>query len=500
MSGSTLETPDSVWCDTDPPTHLTQGSSDFTKGHRSVGKPTAVTLLMCAFGIALGAAVIMYLCIWGTKFGLDLQVYRDGSRAWIEGGDPYLHRYTPVHLNYTYPPFALLVLGWLDLLAFKESLILWWFLSLGALWASLYIFGRWHGWHMRYRWAGLSLVLALASVLVLEPVRSTFDYGQVNLVLMCLVVIDTMMISNTSRYRGLLVGVAAAIKLVPLVFVLFFVVQRDRKSAVRSVLTFGLLQGTVWVLSPSTSAKYWFHVLWEPGRIGTIAYAGNQSWYALLHRPPFSGASWLSVLLWLVFVACTLFFSLSISYRSLSVGRRDAAVLSLALCGLLISPISWSHHWVWAVLLPSLLFMRTHRRRSHVMRWMVVALLGITVAAPYWWGLHGWAGITANDALVVVTFALLVTWWIDTRAVAHESNKLSESGSSLGRARASGHPAEVVWVALDRQDQRTCDRGQSMRAGKIGARSPPLGRLGTFGSRARGSGAAGSSGRRRPGG
>jgi len=418
-------------CESCSPQNLKQGSVRITRRHQGNRKAAARKLLWFAIGFALSVAVIAYLCVWGTKFGLDLAVYRDGSRAWFEGGDPYLHRYAYAHLNYTYPPFALLVLGWLDLLTFEESLVLWWFVSLGALCGSLYIFGRWHGWHMRYRLGGLCLIVALASVLVLEPVRSTFDFGQVNLVLMLLVVIDTMMISDASRCRGVLVGVAAAVKLVPLVFILYFVVKRDGKSVVRSVLLFGLLQGAMWVLSPSMSAQYWFHVLWKPGRIGSIAYAGNQSWYAVLHRPPFSGIGWPSVFLWLLFVACTLFFAVSIANRSLIVGRKDAAVLSLALCGLLISPISWSHHWVWVVLVPSLLVAGSHRP-SAVVRWMAATVLAVAVAAPYWWGLQGWAGVVANDSLVVVTFVLLVMWWVDARAVARLSTASNEVGSWLG--------------------------------------------------------------------
>ena len=411
------------------------------KEHWLTGNSTAAKGLWLALGLASGMAAILYLCIWGTKFGLDLQVYRDGTKAWIDGADPYLQRYTGAHLAYTYPPFALLGLGWLDLLDFRASLFLWWFVSLAALWGSLFIFGRRQGRRGGHRWGFICLVLAFGSVLLLEPVRSTFDFGQVNLVLMFLVVVDTMSLSDSCWHRGVLVGVAGAIKLVPLVFILYFVVQRDLKSVARSVLTFGALQGASWLISPSASVRYWFHVLWEPGRIGSIAYPGNQSWYAVLHRPPFIGHGWLSVAAWFVLVACTSFLAISISYRSIAAGRRDAAVISLALCGLLISPISWSHHWVWVVLIPIVFVVGVHRP-SLVVRWTLAALLAITVVAPYWWGLHGWAGTLAKDSLVVVTFALLVAWWIDTRSAKMDRPRTKVSDRVV-HLLTTGHVAAV---------------------------------------------------------
>lgn len=199
----------------------------------------------------------------------------------------------------------------------------------------------------------LGLAAAIAAI-GLEPVLSTVNLGQINLLLMALVVIDCLAVRDR-RLRGLLVGVATAIKLTPAVFVLYFLLRRDWRSAANSAVAFVVLAALGFAFAPTDSVEYWFHALTDPSRIGGLAYGPNQSFRGLLHRlnPSPEAIS----LLWLGLSALAMLLAVLIAH-----GTRDnlLALLVIAAGGLLASPVSWSHHWVWCV--PALLLLAARVR------------------------------------------------------------------------------------------------------------------------------------------
>ena len=124
---------------------------------------------------------------------------------------------------------------------------------------------------------------ALPAALLLEPIRSTLTYGQINSLLMALVAFDCL--TRAPRWpRGILVGIAAAVKLTPAVFLLFFLLRRDLRSAARAGLSFAACTGAGFALAPDDSLRYWTQNAYQPTRIGGIAYAANQSILGTLAR------------------------------------------------------------------------------------------------------------------------------------------------------------------------------------------------------------------------
>ncbi len=97
-------------------------------------------------------------------------------------------------------------------------------------------------------WAVAGLLCGVGS-LALEPVRSNFDYGQINLILMLMIVADLTWVRPP--WRGVLVGVAAAIKLTPLIFLFSFVAERDRRSLLRGIGAFIVVTGVSWSILPA---------------------------------------------------------------------------------------------------------------------------------------------------------------------------------------------------------------------------------------------------------
>jgi alpha-1,2-mannosyltransferase len=251
-----------------------------------------------------------------------------------------------------------------------------------------------------------SFAWSCLAFIAIEPARSAVDYGQIEFILMFIVVADLLVIP--SPYRGIGIGLAAAVKLTPLSFLIILAVSRDVKSVIRAAVSFFMLTGLSWLLWPRESSTFWFTDVSDAARVGPIAYAGNQCWYAILHRPPFPANG--SGLAWLLLSLMTLAASTFVAWRCVTAGQKAPAIVATALASLLISPISWTHHWVWVLLIPAL----TPRHRSSAIpqpvRMMLWGLIALTVAAPYWWFRHGIPAHLSEAVLPVWAFAILLVW------------------------------------------------------------------------------------------
>jgi alpha-1,2-mannosyltransferase len=251
---------------------------------------------------------------------------------------------------------------------------------------------------------------ALPAALLLEPIRSTLTYGQINVLLMALVSFDCL--TRAPRWpRGTGVGIAAALKLTPAVFVLFFLLRRDLRSAARAGLSFAACTGAAFALAPHDSLRYWTQVAYQPARIGGISFASNQSVLSTLARLGLSTHARTG--LWLAL--CLLVAALAVSGMrgALKAGQVTSALLLNAVAGLLISPISWSHHWVWAA--PALLTgFSSNPKSPRLLVFPVLALLTFAIA-PHWLlpsgggrELHwSWWQQAAGDSYALIGLAVL---------------------------------------------------------------------------------------------
>ena len=205
-------------------------------------------------------------------------------------------------------------------------------------------------------------------------------YGQINVLLMALVSVDCL--TAAPRWpRGIGVGIAAALKLTPGIFVLFFVLRRDLRSAARAGLSFAACTGAGFALAPLDSLRYWTQVAYQPARIGGISFASNQSILGALARLGLGTPA----RTWLWLTLCLLVAALTVTGMrgALKAGQVTSALSLNAAAGLLISPISWSHHWVWAA--PALLtcLNTTNPNRRRPPAFAILALL-IFAVAPHW--------------------------------------------------------------------------------------------------------------------
>jgi alpha-1,2-mannosyltransferase len=392
------------------------------------GRPSGSLAALVA--VNLGVLAYFLLKFPGHRIGflpyrIDLDVYRIGSRVWLEGRDLYGPLPLPaagVELPFSYPPVAAILLSPLSLLPMAVAGTLLTLLSawLTAVVLRVFLAADWRPAGRTEGTAGWRAVgWLLPGALMLEPVRNTISYGQVNVLLMALVAADCL-VPGRRWPRGALVGLAAAVKLTPAAFVLFFLLRRDWRAARTAALSFCVAAAAGFALAWRDSVRYWTSVVFQSGRPGNPVYAANQSVEAVLARAGLAPHSPVGLGLWLgasavvVVLAC-------LGMRAALDRGRDAWALSLnAFAALLVSPISWSHHWVWgetAMLVLACLSLR-ERRPAWRRGGLCLAATGTVLFAvsPQWWFPSGsnrelnwpWWEQLAGSSYVVLAVTVLV--------------------------------------------------------------------------------------------
>jgi alpha-1,2-mannosyltransferase len=315
---------------------------------------------------------------------LDLQVYRVGGQAWSTGISLYGASFpAPLRgpaLPFVYPPFAAILFAGLNAVSsFSVEAIIMWVASAVAAMVTCTLVVRRLG-------SGSNSWLVLgcgagAAVLLLEPEFQNLGFGQVNMVLMGLVAVD-LLAERTPWPRGTLIGIAAAIKLTPIVFVLFFLARRQWRPVAATAVSFAACGLVGALLAPRDSLLFWSKEMLNAGQRFALDYAANQSLRGALHRlalpPAVENGTWaalvivVGVLVWVAVRRC--------------VARGDdvLAMVVIATAALLASPVSWSAHWVWIA--PALVLF-AHRAVAERSIGAWAALCGggfIFAVGPFW--------------------------------------------------------------------------------------------------------------------
>jgi alpha-1,2-mannosyltransferase len=353
-----------------------------------------------------------YLAPNGANF-VDLHVYVGGAATIGTGRSIYDYVYadqTPdFPLPFTYPPFAAIVFEPLHMVPFGLLALAWQVGIIAALygvvWLSLRLLGR-----ADHRLAMLWTAVGIWT----EPLRSTFDYGQINVIL----VLAVLGAVYSSRWwlSGLLVGLAAGVKLTPAVSGLYFVGARRWGAAVFSGVVFFATVG-VSILVLGAQARFYFtDLLGDASRIGPIGTSFNQSWRGGISRIVGHDAGYGPIVL--AALAVTTVVAV-LAWRAVGTDDRLGAIVVVQMFGLLLSPISWTHHWVW--LIPLMIWLLHGSLRDRLgarilgWGWLILTLIGVpwllSFAQPTIWQIPrpwylAWAG------LVYIVATLATLGWI----------------------------------------------------------------------------------------
>jgi alpha-1,2-mannosyltransferase len=320
-----------------------------------------------------------------AAFG-DLAIYAAGGAA-VRHGTPLYQLRFAFGLRFTYPPFAALLfapLGWLPATAGRVLVSA---ATVLALPVTSYLVLRLPPWPLQLsRDRAVQLALAFSAAAIwLEPERTNLKYGQVNVFLVLLVLVDLAGIERGRHPRlgGALIGIAAGIKLTPALFAVYLLATRRYRAAATAGAVFAATVAIAFALVPGDAARYWDLSFLDPAHVGRIQNVANQSLLGALARV----LGTLSVgPVWLLAAAAVGGAGVALAARA---GRAGQAAQAFALCAvtsLLISPISWSHHWVLAV--PALLIALVAAARRWPSRTAVAGLAAVGVVA-----IAGWAAI-----------------------------------------------------------------------------------------------------------
>jgi alpha-1,2-mannosyltransferase len=399
--------------------------------------------------IAVNLAVVTFLLLSYSPHGIgfrpypiDLNVYRIGSQVWLRGGN--LYGVIPAtlsgrHLPFTYPPIAAVVLSPLALVPMRVAAGIFALATVGltALVVRVFILSVSRerppgvaadaarpGWATGQR----AVAWLLPAALLLEPVRMTLLFGQVNVALMALVTADCL--ARSPRWpRGALTGIAAAVKLTPAAFVLFFLLRRDWRAALTAAVSFLACTSVGFLLAPHDSVQYWTSVVFKPTRPGSPVYAANQSITGVIARTGLKPYSLAGAALWVCLSAVVVAIACLGMQRAFASAQQALALSLNAFAGLLISPISWSHQWVWGEMAVLALAIECCRGRldratqAHHRRGLAVPAAGVLVfaLAPQWWFPNGgnlelhwavWEQVVGSSYVIYAIGLLVAAVWV----------------------------------------------------------------------------------------
>ena len=358
---------------------------------------TLVTLAAVA-ALWVGHLVVHLAGVHANDNGfIDLLVYRAGGHAVITGHSLYEPNFaaingSPEGLPFTYPPFSALLFVPLALVPAGLAKVL--MLIVNAIACVVFfvviLLATQGNWDRLRDWRsftapisrrmGTAIFVSAAVVLLSAPVLSNFTYGQVNVILAVAVALDLLM-PSVPWPRGVLVGIATAVKLTPAVFIGYFLVTRQWRAFAVSVTTTAAAVVLSWLVMPADATQYFTSRMFRTVELVGSSWASNQSIYGVLLRIPALDS--VRGILW---IAATILV-LALAIVAIEVNRRSgdtvAAVLSAAFISLLCSPLSWNHHWVWLSAAAVYFLVRWAAQGGTRNRVTAIVTTLVTVSAPW---------------------------------------------------------------------------------------------------------------------
>jgi alpha-1,2-mannosyltransferase len=293
----------------------------------------------------------------------DLAVYI-GSAQYVDAGWNLYNFRTDPGLPFTYPPFAALIAEPLARIPLPVVQVAWIVATLIAVVAVAHV-------AMRPVVDRIGLPLTVALLVSSTPVRSHFRFGQVGLFLVLLVASDLL---SRRRIHGWGVGIAAAIKMTPVIYVLWLGVA-GRWTRFRAALAWGASATVLGIVLLYPSSPAWVSsALWDSSRFGLNDIPGNQSVRGMLLRTFDNDA--IAERVWIVCALALLAVGVWGARRLELSGNRLGAVGTLAATSVAVSPISWHHHLVWLTLPIAALFAAGYVRTTAA--WTVLLILPVT--------------------------------------------------------------------------------------------------------------------------
>lgn len=339
--------------------------------------PGAALLGLVAFVAIAGPVAWRYGTATRDQLWVDLDVYRDAGRSVLIGEPVYAHL-TPVPqlLPFTYPAVSAVLAAPLVVVPFRALGWAWTVMQLLLLAGIVATVFR-PALQRCGRWGPVALAIVAGSMAWLLPIMDGLKFGQVNLILIALVLADYL--ACEPRWpRGLLIGLATAVKLTPGVFIVHLWLVGRRREAMTAALSAVGFTVAAFLVIPGDSADFWFRAIFDSDRLGNNTGTSNQSIRGMLLR---LGPD--SALLWLALAALVAVYGFRHAVRATEAGHEIAGIAITGLLAALLSPVAWIHHLTWVVLVIAVVLGRGTDRRRVV---LAAAIWAFFVVHVPWYG------------------------------------------------------------------------------------------------------------------
>ena len=324
------------------PSDLPRWPSDLPRLPRSAVLPRVLVTSACWLLALTGIGAIIYISLRNGM--VDLVVYRSGAAAILHGARLYQMR-TALGLLFTYPPLAAILATPLTALPLHIAMLAWIPMVYGPLAIAI-----WFGFRPLLdragTWSWAVFACLLGGCAILTPISQQMSFGQIDLFLLALCLLDCA-VPRPRWPRGILIGLATAIKLVPGVFIIYLLVTGRRKAAAVAAASFAAFTGGAFILAPRDSLTFWTSAVFDSNRLGGNAAAGNQSLRGMILRAYLPGHA--PPVIWLLAAAAVAVAGFA---AARACWRRGDEMAGIAITGLLaaaLSPVAWIHHLCWVV-------------------------------------------------------------------------------------------------------------------------------------------------------
>jgi len=365
----------------------------------------------------LAVAALAFDAAFAVRHGFfDLNVYYGAINYWAHGhGELYDFIREGSTYGFTYPPFAAIAMLPMAVVPWPVAIVL---SSLATIAATALVV--W--WLIGHRgWYAFGIIMAL--LIAYEPMRETFLFGQVNMLMVALVAADVLFAVRTrSKWAGIGIGLATAVKLTPGLFIVYLLITRRFKAAFVAMATAATVTLFAAAISPNAAREFFTHALWDTDRVGALSFVSNQSLQGIVAR---LDPAHPNRLLWLGLVVGVLVIWV---WKIRGLAGDEAAGLALTgVVSCLVSPVTWVHHLVW--LLPALLLLADRGRP-----WLAGGLYALMCSRLVWLfdrrfgGLWGFLG---SNAYVYASLILLFAVPISPRDAVTDLG-VGEGGAARG--------------------------------------------------------------------
>ena len=363
------------------------------------------SILLCS----IAAAYFIYHRYGSPANQYDLKIYYSALTQWRSGGQLYDYsQFDQVngYLYFTYPPVAAMAMSPMTVLPMGPVIALSTAAIFGCTVAVVLLSVR-ERVQLRRPQLALLTGVASAAAFCLQPISQTAAYGQVNTFLALLVMFDVFVLRRRgSRWAGIGIGLATAIKLTPAIFLLYLALSGNWRMLRTALATAAGATVVAALAAPSATWRYFTSLLWDSSRVGVLTNTANQSINGTLARlaAPLAPekTAWLLGALLVVAVG-----SFRIR-RAVAAGDTLLAITVTGLIGILISPVSWIHHAVWIapamVVLVSRLIMSFPVRLFRVLTTTPATYRTLPTGDRAL--IRGWLGVAAFTVVGLLVFVL----------------------------------------------------------------------------------------------